>query len=133
MQGWVDMNEYLLYHGTSLCNAEQIVARGFDAQRGGESAGAMFGRGVYFAGNASKSDLYTTCDLCKDIGNHDFRKCRHAQGERCVLVTRVLLGESKIVKKLVDAGGKDQIRAPRCDDGTPTIPLPQYQNRRGDW
>ena len=116
--GWVDMNEYLLYHGTTLSNTEQIVARGFDAQRGGESAGAMFGRGVYFAENASKSDLYTTCDLCQSIGNNDFRKCRHAEGERCILVTRVLLGESKIVKNLIDAGGKDQIRAPQRDDGS---------------
>ena len=116
--GWVDMNEYLMYHGTTLSNAEQIVARGFDAQRGGESAGAMFGRGVYFAENASKSDLYTTCDLCKSIGNHDFHKCRHAQGERCILVARVLLGESKTVKNSVDAGGKDQIRAPQRDDGS---------------
>ena len=116
--GWVDMNEYLLYHGTTLSNTEQIVARGFDAQRGGESAGAMFGRGVYFAENASKSDLYTTCDLCKSIGNHDFHKCRHAQGERCILVARVLLGESKTVKNSVDAGGKDQIRAPQRDDGS---------------
>ena len=116
--GWVDMNEYLMYHGTTLSNAEQIVARGFDAQRGGESAGAMFGRGVYFAENASKSDLYTTCDLCKSIGNHDFHKCRHAQGERCILVARVLLGESKTVKNSVDAGGMDQIRAPQRDDGS---------------
>ena len=116
--GWADMNEYLLYHGTSRCNADQIMARGFDAQRGGESTGAMFGRGVYFAQNASKSDLYTTCDLCEGIGNHDFRLCRHAQGERCILVTRVLLGESKTVKNSVDAGGKDQIRAPQRDDGT---------------
>ncbi|CAE7854066.1 Tnks [Symbiodinium microadriaticum] len=116
--GWVDMNEYLLYHGTSRCNAEQIMARGFDAQRGGESTGAMFGRGVYFAQNASKSDLYTTCDLCEGIGNHDFRQCRHAQGERCILVTRVLLGESKTVKNSADAGGKDQIRAPQREDGT---------------
>ncbi|CAE7642113.1 Tnks [Symbiodinium sp. CCMP2592] len=116
--GWVDMNEYLLYHGTTLCNTEQIVARGFDAQRGGESTGAMFGRGVYFAENASKSDLYTTCHLCKGIGNRDFRKCAHARGERCILVARVLLGESKPVKNSADAGGKDQIRAPQRDDGT---------------
>ncbi|CAE7520778.1 Tnks [Symbiodinium natans] len=116
--GWVDMNEYLLYHGTCWHNAEQIIARGFDAQRGGESAGAMFGRGVYFAQNASKSDLYTTCHMCERARNEDFRRCRHPEGERCILVSRVLLGDSKVVRNSSDVGGKDQIRAPQRDDGT---------------
>ena len=88
---WKDMNEYLLYHGTSFRKAEGILQTGFDPQRGGDMTGSMFGKGTYFAQNASKSDLYTTC---KECASDNFKECRHAQGERCILVARVLLGES---------------------------------------
>ena len=110
-----DLNEYLLYHGTSFQRSQAIIRLGLDAQRGGDMTGAMFGKGTYFAQNASKSDLYTTCDCCL---TDSFRDCRHAQGERCVLVARVLLGETH-VEKAPTADTRQWIRAPDKPDGTP--------------
>ena len=64
--GSVNLNEHLLFHGCPVPKCELIARRGFDPQRGGEAVGAMFGKGTYFAQNASKSDLYTTCASCAD-------------------------------------------------------------------
>ena len=113
--GWCNLNEYLLYHGTGFRKTDDIARSGFDAQRGGETTGAMFGRGVYFAQNASKSDLYTTCRQCVA---DDFRSCRHAQGERRMLVSRVLLGES-LVKKETNDLVRGWIKAPDRPNGIP--------------
>ena len=113
--GWRDLNEYLLFHGTSYTKSNVIAHEGLDAQRGGESVGAMFGRGVYFAQNASKSDFYTTC---KDCTTDSCRDCTHAEGERCILLTRVLLGESLIVKH-TDRTVQNWIRAPDKPTGGP--------------
>lgn len=57
-----DLNEYFLFHGSSYQQVGEILREGLDPQRGGESAGSMFGKGAYFAENASKADMYTTCD-----------------------------------------------------------------------
>jgi len=112
---WKDMNEYLLYHGTSFRKAEGILQTGFDPQRGGDMTGSMFGKGTYFAQNASKSDLYTTC---KECASDNFKECRHAQGERCILVARVLLGES-FVETAPTVDTKHWIKAPDQPNGTP--------------
>ncbi|CAE7474820.1 unnamed protein product [Symbiodinium microadriaticum] len=58
----------------------------------------MFGIGTYFAENASKSDFYTTCEDC-----HTCRDCKHAEQERCILVARVLLGETQVTKSRCDS------------------------------
>ncbi|CAE6973517.1 TNKS [Symbiodinium sp. CCMP2592] len=112
---WKDMNEYLLYHGTSFRKAEGILRTGFDPQRGGDMTGSLFGKGTYFAQNASKSDFYTTCSEC---ASDNFKECRHAQGERCILVARVLLGES-FVETALTVDTKHWIKAPDQPDGTP--------------
>ena len=90
--GCLNLNEYLLFHGCPYNSVGSILETGLDPQRGGEYAGRMFGTGAYFAENASKSDLYTTCSACSS-----FKDCRHAEQERCMLVARVLLGNSKEV------------------------------------
>ena len=111
--GCVDLNEHLLFHGCPLHSVEDIARRGLDPQRGGEAVGSMFGRGAYFAQNASKSDLYTTCADCGPGCSYD--SCRHAAGERCILVVRVLLGESfSVTDQKVPP---DSIRAPERSDG----------------
>ena len=53
-----NLNEYFLFHGTRYDTLDDILRNGLDPQRGGESVGAMLGRGLYFAENASKSDFY---------------------------------------------------------------------------
>ena len=90
--GHVTLNECVLFHGCPFGVVESIQKHGFDTQRGGEATGAMFGTGTYFAENASKSDRYTTCSECSSC-----RGCKHPQAERCILVVRVLLGETKAV------------------------------------
>ena len=106
----VCLNEYLLFHGCPFSACDQIAKQGLDPQRGGEGVGHMFGIGTYFAQNASKSDLYTTCSDCEDGAR--YCDCRHAQGERCILAARVLLGESKDVYESCSG----RTRAPERDD-----------------
>lgn len=91
-EGHVNLNEYILFHGCPSKVVEQIQDTGLDPQRGGEH-GKMFGIGAYFAENASKSDYYTTCEDCSTSGS-----CKHPGKERCILVARVLLGETKLTK-----------------------------------
>ena len=107
--------KYLLFHGTSYRKAVIIAHSGLDPRRAGDSAGVMFGRGVYFAQNASKSDFYTTCVQCQ---SDDPKLCCYAQGMRCVLVSRVLLGESLILKR-TGADVQGQTRAPNQRNGVP--------------
>ena len=75
------INEYLLYHGASADIVERLMMQGLDPRYAGENAGKLFGAGSYFAANSSKSDIYTT---------------PNAAGERCILITRVCLGEASI-------------------------------------
>ena len=111
--GMVNLNEYLLFHGCPYQVADHVARHGLDPQRGGEVVGAVFGRGTYFAQNASKSDFYTTCSECWSTSCQD---CTHAEGERCLLIARVLLGESKIVRQEHCRGIP---RAPVRSDGLP--------------
>ncbi|CAE7239918.1 Parp11 [Symbiodinium natans] len=111
----VDLNEYLLFHACPLDSVSAICRRGLDPQRGGETAGAMFGRGAYFAQNASKSDFYTTCKECSVDAS--FRDCNHAMGERCVLVVRVLLGSTFSVTD--QDVRSESIRAPERENNEP--------------
>ena len=75
----VDLNEYFLFHGTNYDNVDKIIEHGLDPQRGGDATGTLFGIGAYFAENASKSDLYTTCDQCAARPSAD-GKCHHPTG-----------------------------------------------------
>jgi hypothetical protein len=75
------INEYLLYHGASADIVERLTMQGLDPRYAGENAGTLFGSGSYFAANSSKSDIYTT---------------PNAAGERCILITRVCLGEASV-------------------------------------
>ena len=75
--------------------------------------GAKFGRGAYFAQNASKSDRYTTCTECPE--GAVLKECSHVGGERCIFVVRVLLGESK---SIFDEDCRSRSRAPDRPDGS---------------
>lgn len=72
------LNEYLLFHGAKSELIEQLQLQGLDPRLAGSNVGNLFGVGTYFAANSSKSDLYTT---------------PNEAGERCILVSRVCLGE----------------------------------------
>ncbi|KAK3589737.1 hypothetical protein CHS0354_021059 [Potamilus streckersoni] len=82
-------NERLLYHGSPFIQA--IVHKGFDERHA--YIGGMFGAGIYFAENSSKSNQYvygigggTGCQIHKD------RSCYICQ--RQLLLCRVTLGKS---------------------------------------
>lgn len=73
------LNDFFLYHGVKHDLVERIALQGFDERYAGEHFGKLFGSGVYFAKNASKSDIYTTPDL---------------NGNRSIFLSRVCLGET---------------------------------------
>ncbi|XP_069467433.1 poly [ADP-ribose] polymerase tankyrase-2 isoform X2 [Ambystoma mexicanum] len=82
-------NERMLFHGSPFVNA--IIHKGFDERHA--YIGGMFGAGIYFAENSSKSNQYvygigggTGCPLHKD------RSCYICQ--RQLLFCRVTLGKS---------------------------------------
>ncbi|XP_076154616.1 poly [ADP-ribose] polymerase tankyrase-2-like isoform X2 [Alosa pseudoharengus] len=82
-------NERMLFHGSPFVNA--IIHKGFDERHA--YIGGMFGAGIYFAENSSKSNQYvygigggTGCPLHKD------RSCYICQ--RHLLFCRVTLGKS---------------------------------------
>ncbi|GBM18725.1 Tankyrase-1 [Araneus ventricosus] len=82
-------NERMLFHGSPFINA--IVQKGFDERHA--YIGGMFGAGIYFAENSSKSNQYvygigggTGCPIHKD------RSCYICQ--RQLLFCRVTLGKS---------------------------------------
>jgi serine/threonine protein kinase len=74
--------EVVLFHGTS--KPESIASSGFDVRYAyaGAGAGAKFGRGVYFAESASKSDQYVS----PSVG-----------GRLTMVLARVCLGRCKVV------------------------------------
>jgi serine/threonine protein kinase len=76
--------EVFLFHGTS--KSESIASSGFDVRYAyaRDGVGAMFGRGVYFAESASKSDQYVWPS---------------AGGKLTMVLTRVCLGRCKVLNE----------------------------------
>jgi len=72
-----EVNEVFLFHGTSASAAEKIKTHDFRINLAGCNAGTLYGRGIYFAENGTKSDEYTTPD---------------SSGIRHLLLCRVALG-----------------------------------------
>ena len=77
-----ELNEFFLFHGAPHHLVSRLAQQGFDERYAGEHFGALFGKGVYFAHNASKSDIYTSPD---------------ADGVRAMFLSRVCLGEVQVV------------------------------------
>jgi len=81
----VNLNEVLLFHGSTHGKINGILNSGFDPRYAGLGTGAMFGQGSYFAHNASKCFRYA--------GDDGFRTSSETGGLRqCVLLVRALLG-----------------------------------------
>jgi len=85
-----DINEVLLWHGTSPNGAMGIKNEGFRMSKAGTNAGSMFGPGIYLAENSTKSDEYAQDD-----------KDGLYQGQFCLLLCRAVLGQ---VLQMVDGG-----------------------------
>jgi hypothetical protein len=77
-------NEMFLFHGTT--KHKDIINNGLDPRYG--NAG-MFGRGIYFADQSSKSNQYSRPESCKKNGHaEDCRQC-----ERVMFYCRVVIGK----------------------------------------
>mmetsp|Transcript_125158 Transcript_125158/g.279213 ORF Transcript_125158/g.279213 Transcript_125158/m.279213 type:complete len:782 (-) Transcript_125158:165-2510(-) len=72
----LDLNERLVFHGTTKDKLPAILKGGFDERF---AATGLYGDGVYFAEESCKSAQY-----CKDVG------------ERCMILARVVLGSPSI-------------------------------------
>jgi serine/threonine protein kinase len=100
--------EVFLFHGTR--SPESIASSGFDARYAyaGAGAGAMFGRGVYFAESASKSDQYVSPS---------------AGGNLTLVLSRVCLGRCQVVRD-----GRGRRNAPFLPEveGRSTLVAPLY-------
>jgi hypothetical protein len=74
-----------LFHGTT--KHEDILEKGLD-QRYSKTSG-MFGQGIYFADQSSKSNQYSRPENCKKNGHAaDCRQCK-----RIMFYCRVALGK----------------------------------------
>lgn len=67
-----ELNECLLFHGTSANNKDALVNQAIDPRLGSNEA--LFGQGCYFAESSTKADQYAGCALCKscDVFGTDF-------------------------------------------------------------
>jgi len=80
----VNLNEVLLFHGSTHGKINGILNSGFDPRYAGLGTGAMFGQGSYFAHNASKCFRYA--------GDDGFRTSSQTGLRQCVLLVRAVLG-----------------------------------------
>jgi hypothetical protein len=94
--------EAFLLHGTT--RPESIATSGFDVRYA--SAGAAFGRGVYFAESASKSDQYVSTG---------------SSGKLTMVIARVCLGRCQVVNR----GRRDSPFLPKVE-GKSTESVPVY-------
>eukprot|EP00929_Paragymnodinium_shiwhaense_P101625 TRINITY_DN6477_c0_g1_i1.p1 TRINITY_DN6477_c0_g1~~TRINITY_DN6477_c0_g1_i1.p1 ORF type:complete len:1038 (+),score=243.59 TRINITY_DN6477_c0_g1_i1:194-3307(+) len=88
------VNEVLLFHGTNPLASDDITTNNFQVNLAGSNAGSLYGRGVYFAENGSKSDEYTSCD---SLGNRTLLLCRVTLG--CVYQTEEVQPEPRDCEK----------------------------------
>jgi len=75
----LELNEFMLYHGSDASKFERLYHQGLDPRYAGSNAGKMYGFGTYLATNSSKSDRYAQ---------------PNDAGEQCIFVVRTLLAES---------------------------------------
>jgi len=116
-----DCNEYFLFHGLNQKILDKILEAGFD-ERVSNLAG-MFGCGIYFAEDSSKSSQYSHSSECAQIGavysgQGNACTCATALGEeRCMLVCRVVMGSPAIQLQATNKE-KPLRRPPEREDGT---------------
>eukprot|EP00930_Biecheleria_cincta_P100385 TRINITY_DN92029_c0_g1_i1.p1 TRINITY_DN92029_c0_g1~~TRINITY_DN92029_c0_g1_i1.p1 ORF type:complete len:262 (+),score=41.97 TRINITY_DN92029_c0_g1_i1:838-1623(+) len=73
-----NLNEWYLFHGTSMSAAQNICSNDFKMRLAGTATGTLYGRGSYFAESITKADEYS--------------KQEAEDGFCCVLLCRVLGG-----------------------------------------
>eukprot|EP01087_Luapelamoeba_hula_P022867 TRINITY_DN8303_c2_g1_i1.p1 TRINITY_DN8303_c2_g1~~TRINITY_DN8303_c2_g1_i1.p1 ORF type:complete len:423 (+),score=50.16 TRINITY_DN8303_c2_g1_i1:194-1462(+) len=115
-----DANEYYLFHGLNPSILTKILDHGFD-ERVSNLAG-MFGCGIYFAEDSSKSSQYSHSTQCQQVGaiySGQASVCtcaRTCDDDRCMLICRVTLGEPWMRLEPTDKQ-KPLRRPPERDNG----------------
>jgi len=92
-----NVGELALFHGCSAQSMPNILKQGFDFRIAGSNTGTMFGKGAYFAENASKSDLYSKPD---------------GSGIRYMILAKVLVGKTYVAKQRM----VDLVRPPQDEE-----------------
>ncbi|CAG0899807.1 unnamed protein product [Darwinula stevensoni] len=112
------VNEKELFHGSP--NADDIVHEGFDEK---QSTDGMYGRGIYFAEDSSKSNKYVFPRdwSCLKHGSIKIQRRRCYECKRKMLLCKVMLGKSKnMTKKLRKddvLAGYDSVTGRAAKDG----------------
>ena len=94
-----DANEKYLWHGTSYNSIKIIIKDGFDERVC--SLNGMFGAGIYFAEDSSKSDQYIE---------------RHHDGYSYILLCRVMLGDTGVVLSTHSNERRALCKKRKCND-----------------
>ncbi|KAN0018185.1 hypothetical protein ACTFIU_010799 [Dictyostelium citrinum] len=98
-------NELFLFHGLNVSSVAGIAKFGFDPRFC--SLDGMFGAGLYFAENSSKSNQYCHGGACTCSGFQATScKCK-ASDEVCLLVCRVVMGDC-LVENVFRGNGPGQ-------------------------
>ncbi|KAN0044661.1 hypothetical protein ACTA71_006180 [Dictyostelium dimigraforme] len=98
-------NELFLFHGLNVSSVAGIAKFGFDPRFC--SLDGMFGAGLYFAENSSKSNQYCHSGACTCSGFQATScKCK-ASDEVCLLVCRVVMGDC-LVENVFRGNGPGQ-------------------------
>uniref|UniRef100_A0A182YU59 Poly [ADP-ribose] polymerase n=1 Tax=Biomphalaria glabrata TaxID=6526 RepID=A0A182YU59_BIOGL len=100
-----EINEHYLFHGTNTSAVHSIVEHGFDLKYSNEWC--LFGKGIYFAEKAMKSDQYTD------------KHFRRPNGTKLTMImTRILLGNAFVCdeshKKVSNLDPKKRFKKPPC-------------------
>jgi len=107
-------NEYYLFHGCNESILEKISNEGFDERVSNLSG--MFGCGIYFAENSSKSDIYAHTKDCAQVGafySGQINKCtcqEDYESDRVMFVARVAMGSASMHCEATDK--TDPMRKP---------------------
>uniref|UniRef100_A0A0G4FZ42 Poly [ADP-ribose] polymerase n=1 Tax=Chromera velia CCMP2878 TaxID=1169474 RepID=A0A0G4FZ42_9ALVE len=104
--------ELWLWHGTSDEGVVAVSKDGFDPCRGGEATGSLYGRGTYFAENASKADLYS--------GPKNLRHRKHS-GRMQLLLSLVFVGKRDRRVQPMDVVSQSNRPADGCDSITAAV------------
>ncbi|CAL1535023.1 unnamed protein product [Lymnaea stagnalis] len=102
---YYEVNEHYLFHGTKSDTIEALIHNGLDPRLSNEAT--MFGKGIYAAERATKSDQYT-----------DSKQQRTPNGTKLTLIlTRMLLGNVFLCDdkhKSVQSKGSKKLSRPPC-------------------
>jgi len=123
------VNEVYLFHGTTKSVADIIVNKGFETRQASEIVknqpnNGMFGTGIYFSENSSKSNQYVACPICSGnaIGQTRKHPCTDTAekiekaGGYVMIIARVLLGDSHICKTYNESDYKGKDKPPKKPD-----------------